>query len=398
MPVTSVVVIFLTGAGVFPMRAELAGNYSWVAYNNAVAGVPFFADSLGPTVPHVTDYSIQRANTPPAAGNNAVLWSGGQAVFSPAPLLRFSDASDTGVFFAAEITAPTDSWYNAIFRATLGALPSEGSVPARNFGDVLGANYARNGAYQNDNSQARQVYTYSGLDPEKRYTFAAIANQTRFGNARGSGGFARVILSGADTFLNNSTLSSIMSDSDGTLRRFTGGRPMEGNVNELKARWESVQASLGTGVVNYSFLTASGDDMIRFDAIAPGEDGVIEVITRSFLGGGLSDEDDLDLSGRNECVAIDFWALGEASDPILTRNSLRVISIAVTGGTATITITGRASTRYRCSGSADLVTFTPLVTDPEEIFTSDLGGGEGVAVFTVRAKGEEGYFRVEEIP
>ena len=69
------------------------------------------------------------------------------------------------------------------------------------------------------------------------------------------------------------------------------------------------------------------------------------------------------------------------------------------GGTiATIAITGRASTRYRCTDSVDLVTFTPVATDPKEILTSDLGGGTGVAVFTVSAEGEERYFRVEEVP
>ena len=400
-PVSWAVATLLTAAAISLTRAELTGDYSWVAYNNAVSGAPFFAARFGTTVPHVTDYSIERAQTPPAVGNNAVLWSGGQTTPSPGPLLRFSDASDTGVFFAAEITEPTDSWYNATFRDSLGALPVEGSVPALNFGDVVGANYAQNGAYQNDNSQARQVYTYSGLDPDKRYTFAAIATQTPFGNARGSGGFARVTLSGADAFFNNSTLSATMSNPDGTLRMFTGGRPMEGDADELKTRWDTVQANLGTGMVDHAFLTGYGDDMIRFDAIAPGDDGVIQIVTRSFIGGGLNDENDLDLNGRNECVAIDFWALGQASEAVQSEYSLRISSFTVTGTIATIAITGRASTRYRCTDSVDLVTFTPVATDPKEILTSDLGGGTGVAVFTLSAEGEEGeerYFRVEEVP
>ncbi len=397
-PVSWTVATLLTAAAISSARAELTGDYSWVAYNNAVSGAPLFAGSFGNTVPHVTDYSIERTQTPPAVGNTAVLWAGGQATPSPVPLLRFSDASDTGVFFAAEITGPTDSWYNATFRDWLGALPVEGSVPALNFGDVVGANYAQNGAYQNANSQARQVYTYSGLDPDKRYTFAAIAPQTPFGNARGSGGFARVTLSGADAFFNRSTLSATMSNPDGTLRPFTGGRPMEGNADELKTRWDAVQASLGTGVVDHAFLTGHGDDMIRFDAIASGEDGVIQIVTRSFIGGGLNDQNDLDLNGRNECVAIDFWALGQAGEAVQGEDSLRISSFTLTGTIATIAITGRASTRYRCTDSADLVTFTPVVTDPKEILTSDLGAGTGVAVFTVSVEGEERYFRVEEVP
>ena len=397
-PVSSTIALLSAAAAVSSSRAELTGDYSWVAYNNAVSGVPFFSENLGNTVPHVTDYSIERTHTPPAAANNGVLWSEGQEAPSPVPLLRFSDASDTGVFFAAEITGPTDSWYNATFRDSLGAFPPEGSVPGLNFGDVLGANYAQNGAYQNDNSQARQVYTYSGLDPDKRYTFAAIATQTPFGNARGSGGFARVTLSGADAFSNNSTLSAIMSNPDGTLRMFTGGRPMEGTADELKMRWDAVQASLGTGLIDHAFITGYGDDMIRFDEIEPGDDGEIQIVTRSFIGGGLNDENDLDLNGRNECVAIDFWALGQASEAVQREDFLRIRSITMNGSRATIAIAGRASTRYRCTGSDDLVTFTPVATDPEEILTSDLGGGTGVAVFTVSTEGAEGDFRVEEIP
>ena len=167
---------------------------------------------------------------------------------------------------------------------------------------------------------------------------------------------------------------------------------------ELKTRWDTVQANLGTGMVDHAFLTGYGDDMIRFDAIAPGDDGVIQIVTRSFIGGGLNDENDLDLNGRNECVAIDFWALGQASKALQSEYSLRISSFTVTGTIATIAITGRASTRYRCTKSVNLVTFTPVATDPKEILTSDLGGGTGVAVFTVSAEGEERYFRVEEVP
>ena len=105
-PVSSTIALLSAAAAVSSSRAELTGDYSWVAYNTAVSGVPFFSENLGNTVPHVTDYSIERTHTPPAAGNNGVLWSEGQEAPSPVPLLRFSDASDTGVFFAAEITGP----------------------------------------------------------------------------------------------------------------------------------------------------------------------------------------------------------------------------------------------------------------------------------------------------
>ena len=91
---------------------------------------------------------------------------------------------------------------------------------------------------------------------------------------------------------------------------------------------------------------------------------------------------------------------GTISGLTLTQvtTSLKITSIRVTGGKATLTIEGKANTNYFCKSSDDLLTaFAPIATTPATVTTGDNGDGSGDATFDVNASAAKRFYRVEEL-
>lgn len=292
-------------------EAGLIGSYDWVAYNNSAAGAPVFS-AAPPTVSNVTDFTIDTAIEGPT--NTSSLYSGGTRVTGDVgDLVRFADGTDTGVDYSATIVST--GWHGASFRSGLGSGLVSGTVAHDNFGDIVGTNYALNGAYQNDHSFSTSTLTFTNLDPTRKYSFAALSTQIEWG-ARGTGGFSKVSLINDDAtggFLNNTTQSPFMSVggvAGGNLRPFTRSGHLATNLPTLTTEWNLVNANLGTSNVAFAFLTGHSDDMIRFDEIMPGPDGIFSIRTETFMAGRLDGPTDLNLDGNNESIGIDFFALG----------------------------------------------------------------------------------------
>jgi hypothetical protein len=77
---------------------------------------------------------------------------------------------------------------------------------------------------------------------------------------------------------------------------------------------------------------------------------------------------------------------------------LKIASIRVSGGNATLTIEGKASTNYVCKSSDDLHTaFALIATTPATVTTDDNGDGTGDATFDVNADAAKRFYRVEEL-
>jgi hypothetical protein len=91
---------------------------------------------------------------------------------------------------------------------------------------------------------------------------------------------------------------------------------------------------------------------------------------------------------------------GKVSALTLTQvtTSLKITSVKVTGGKATLTIEGKANTNYFCKSSDDLLTaFAVIATTPATITTGDNGDGTGDATFDVNADAAKRFYRVEEL-
>jgi hypothetical protein len=103
---------------------------------------------------------------------------------------------------------------------------------------------------------------------------------------------------------------------------------------------------------------------------------------------------------RSILISVSASSAGTISALTLTQvtTRLKIASIRVTGGKATLTVEGKASTNYVCKSCDDLLTaFAPIATNPATVTTDDNGDGTGDATFDVNASAAKRFYRVEEL-
>lgn len=208
-------------------RAELSDvtgeSYSWVAYNNLAAVCPYVGS--------------------PSAPANTTFWTfcgdhGAAVEPTSGELVRYADGTGTGV--TVTVTKEAD---NQLFVDTAGS-----NDPGDVFSDVYGATVE--GTVINHNLGAQQLLTFSGLDPDRIYTFAGVATaRSQYHTALSS-----VEIQSVESATNESVLTV-----DTALGTFPG---------------------FGTTPTS-TFLSYLDDDLVLWSDIAPGADGVFSVLVTS---------------------------------------------------------------------------------------------------------------------
>ena len=224
---------------------DLTGStYDWVSYNNGVLGSP---STPQPALPDfMTDWTFD------GDFSNSTYQSGGASV-SPnsltESLLNFATGADT-VDVTMGFTG-SQLFVSSSSTAIVGATPGDTA-----FGDIVGATY--NGTAVLHILGTTQIITFSGLTDDVLYDFAAIAQSANYGDA-----WSGATIVGADS-------------------------ATEAGVNS------------GNGVAT---LTGGTTDILRWDDIDPGADGLfsieLEVLNQSTQSG--------------VAPGIDFFGLGQVS-------------------------------------------------------------------------------------
>ena len=233
---------------------DLTGEtYNWVSYNNNHTGSPRTSNNAAPAFTTDLTYDTDSSSSQIYSAQVGLGSLSGNLV----------DYGGTGNTAVAAFDHTGSQQFTTTNNLALAAATPGHTV----FDDVLGSSY--NGTSLNHvDSPTFQTITISGLDPTKLYDFVAISQSDSFRNAIGSGG-------DTTTTYGLGTINNADGDS-GT----------------------SFSVDVGNGT---DTLTGNTTDILRWDDIDPGADGIIEI-----------QFDSVTLSQTSSVTpAIDSFAIGE---------------------------------------------------------------------------------------